>query len=349
MKGIIEKFDVMKKSMEKIGNGRILLLTHTDMDGSGPVILMKTVFGDRVDVIHCPNVSASRTIKEKATEDGLPYSLLVVCDISCTENDAEIINRYKKREIVLLDHHITAVELNRYAWAAVQPELIPGTYRDDILYDTGCRPAHSSGTSLLYDYLEACGLLNVPNTELMKKLVFFIAAYDTWDWFELFGGDIRFKDLNTLFIEYGADVFEEIFIRKVFDPGAADLFDDTDRLILRISEVKRLSYCEDIKKAFRTGNVMFNGKYHSFVFCQSSEYMADVFDVMKKEYPDFDLYVIDSGRSISFRSVKKEVNVGAIVKPLGGGGHPGAAGVSIPFETRRSMLEEVLGTTMYFD
>ena len=98
-----------------------------------------------------------------------------------------------------------------------------------------------------------------------------------------------------------------------------------------------------------TVSVMFDGKYHSFVFCQSSEYMADVFDVMKKEYPDFDLYIIDSGRSISFRSVKKEVNVGAIAKPLGGGGHPGAAGVSIPFETRRSMLEEVLGTTMYFD
>ena len=345
--------DLFQKLPKINTNNTILLLTHTDMDGSGPVILLKSIFNN-IDVEHCPNALMSRTIKQKATDDEIAkqYDTIIVCDISCTEQDAEIIQKYRKiKNLILLDHHMTAVELNKYKWACVQPDILTDTYRNQLLYGLPTTPVKSSGTSLLFDYLTYCGLTkSISNLELAKELTFFIAGYDTWDWVEIFKKDMRFQNLDTLFETYGFTEFENTYIERLSNTNPQNtLFNNTDELLLRIAESKRQAHITKIKRILSTGNVKFNDNYLTFVFCFATEYLQDTFDIMKENYPDTDLYIIDYGNGLSFRTTKEDINIADIVKPLGGGGHPGAGGIAIPFRNRKELIDEILQTQLFFD
>lgn len=345
----IEIFATLKKL---VLGCRVLLLTHTDMDGAGPAVILSILFGGRVDVIHCSNAEMSRIIREKATdpETAEKYDIILVADISCTEEDAEIIDRHKVVDVVLLDHHATALGLNRFRWACVRPELIPGSFRDTVLYGTEAKPVHSSGTSLVYDYIEYCGLADrLPNPELAKYLVFLIAGYDTWDWVNVFGKDQRFRDLQTLFMQYGIEKFETAFAERLSDLAAEALFNDTDRLLLRIAESKRKHFLEEVvRNRIHTGNIRIGERYYSLAYCTVSENMPDVFEYMRANY-DVDICMIDFGTGVSMRTDKSDVNIAEIVKRVGGGGHPGAGGVRIPSEKRQALLEDVLDASIYFD
>ncbi len=341
----------MEKLKRLADGSRVLLLTHTDMDGAGPAILLRSIF-EHVDVFHCSNGEMSKMIRNMATdpETVKKYDFMIITDISCSEEDAEIINRFKTVDLVLLDHHPTATGLNRFPWAYIQPMLKEGSFRDAILYGTDRKSVHSSGTSLMYDYLEYCGLADqIPNRELAKYLVFLIAGYDTWDWNDVFKKDMRFRDLQTVFAQYGISEFEDAFTKKLSDPGIKDLFDDTDMLLLRIAEKKKKYFLEEVvAHRISTGNVKLGEKYYSFTYCSVSENMADVFEYMRANY-DVDLHIVDYGTGISIRTNRSDINVGEIAKRAGGGGHPGAGGVKVPFEKRQALLEDVLGATFYFD
>lgn len=345
----IEMFATLKKL---VLGCRILLLTHTDMDGAGPAVILSNLFGERMDVIHCSNAEMSHIIREKATdpETAEKYDIILAADISCTEEDAEIIDRHKVVDVVLLDHHATALGLNRFRWICVRPELIPGSFRDAVLYGTEVKSVHSSGTSLVYDYLECCGLTDMlPNRELAKYFTFLISGYDTWDWVNVFGKDQRFRNLQTLFMQYGIEEFETAFAARLSNKAAESLFNDTDRHLLRIADSKRKHFLEDVvAHRIRTGNVRIGERYYSLAYCTVSENMPDVFEYMRANY-DVDLHMIDYGTGVSFRTNKPDVNVAEIVKRVGGGGHSGAGGVRIPLEKRQALLEDVLDATIYFD
>ncbi len=328
---------------------RILLLTHTDLDGAGAAILLKSIFRDRVDVVHCPNGMMSRMIKNNATdpETAEKYDLMIVSDISCNDEDAEYIDKCKQLDLVLLDHHQTAVGLNRFSWACVQPLLLKGSYRDANLYGTGVVSAHSSGASLVYDYLEYCGLKEeFQNPELAMLLVFMIAAYDTWDWVNVFGGVRYFRDLQTLFMQYGIEEFENVFREKLTDPKEGSVFSDTDKLLLRIADnKKRYFLSEVVAHRIRTGSIRLSRQPYSFAYCDVSESLPDVFTYMQDKY-DVDLYVVDYGSGLSFRTSRPDINVGELVRQFGGGGHPGAGGVKISFKQRVETLKNVMKTSI---
>ena len=352
MNNIIKIFTTLKKL---VLGCRILLLTHNDMDGAGAAIVLKVIFGDRVDVIHCSNAVMSRTIKEKTTdpETAEKYDIVLIADISCTEEDAEYIDQHKVVDVVLLDHHATALSLNKYSWACVQPDLLAGSYRDSIVYSLTLglpqRPAHSSGTSLMFDYLEYCGLAGmIPNLELAKYLVLLITGYDTWDWDNLFERDQRFRNMQTLFTQYGIDRFEAVFTKRLSDPEGT-LFNDTDKERLLDAESKKKYFLEEIvKHRIKTGNIRIGERYYSLAYCTVSENLPDVFEYMRANY-DVDLHMVDYGTGVSFRTDKPDVNIAEIVKRVGGGGHPGAGGVRIPIEKRQALLEDVLDASLYFD
>jgi oligoribonuclease NrnB/cAMP/cGMP phosphodiesterase (DHH superfamily) len=244
---------------------------------------------------------------------------------------------------------MTALGLNKFSWACIQPDLIPESFRDAVLYGTESRPVHSSGTSLVYDYLEYCGYANkFPNRELAKYLTFLIAGYDTWDWVNVFEKDQRFRDLQTLFMQYGIEEFETAFTERISDPEAA-VFNDTDQMLLRIAQSKRKHFLEEVvAHRIRTGNIRIEERYYSLAYCTVSENMPDVFEYMRANY-DVDICMIDYGTGVSMRTNKPDVSIAEIAKRVGGGGHPGAGGVRIPFEKRQTLLEDVLKASIYFD
>ena len=336
------KNELFAKLPALLKDDKILLLTHTDMDGSGPVVLLKTLFKD-VSVRHCTNAAMSTAIRN-AVFNSDEFDKIVVCDISCTDEDAEIINKCRGRsKLVLLDHHLTAMGLNQYDWAIVQDRVPEDSYR--AKYYSKEQNGSTSGTSLLYDYLEECGF-EFPNKAVAESIVNLIAGYDTWDWVNCFNSEPIYNDFNTLFTAYGAEIFEERCIEKIANGG--ETIDAADKLILRIEQAKIDAHLENAKRGVRSGNMKIEEKYYSCALLYTDKYLNPCFDMMQSLYPELDLYIINYGTGISVRT-GTDVNVGLLVKAVGGGGHAGAGGVKVDRDMLDAVTEKTLNGVFYPD
>lgn len=318
----------------------ILLLTHTDMDGSGASIILKSIFPS-VTVKYCSNGTMSNDIKEAVFDTENNYDYIFACDISCTEDDAIEINNHPNHvKLSVIDHHLTAIGLNKYEWACVEPNLLEDSYRKQYYPENVS--GLSSGTSLMYDFMEYCNLLtNVTNVEFMKTIVHMIAAYDTWDWVTVFNKNKDIETLSTLFDIYLSERFESKILNSISNILSTedDIFDDTDRLLLEIEKDKIDIYLKNIAKAFHTGTIKLSEIEYTIVFCTSDKYLQDTFESMKSLYPNYDMYIINYGTGIALRAVKDDINVGLIAKEFGGGGHPGAGGFKIPLKNQIKVIE----------
>lgn len=343
-KDLFSKFKCPKQDDE------ILLLTHTDLDGSGPVLLLKCIFKN-LTIRHCSNKEMSWCIKNAVCNPMVSkeYNTIFACDISCSKDDAiKIQNNPNHNKLIILDHHASASYLNVYTWACIEPNLIDDSYRKKLYPENA--NGLSSGTSLMYDFLDYNNLINnIPNLKLTQQLVQMIAAWDTWDWSNIFGKDKSYTYLDILFDMYGMIYLEQKIFDKINDASCTNIFDETDNMFLNIAETKIQTYLKSIQHGIKTGNLCINQKMYSCVFCAANEYMADVFDCMEELYPDYALYFINYGTGLSFRTTNSDINVGQILAPLGGGGHPGAGGIKIAFDTQQSAIEKTLQSTLYVD
>ena len=62
----------------------ILLLTHNDLDGSGPVIILNKYF-ELVETIHCSNENMEQIISENVLNEDIlnSYDAVFITDIHC--------------------------------------------------------------------------------------------------------------------------------------------------------------------------------------------------------------------------------------------------------------------------
>lgn len=342
---LFSKFTCPKK------DDNILLLTHTDLDGSGAAILLAHTYPN-LTIQHCSNRCMSFDIKNAVCnpEESDKYDWIFVCDISCTAEDAiKIQNNPNHKKLILIDHHATAMYLNKYTWACVQSDITDDSFRMKYYVDYPDSIGKSSGTSLVYDFLEYFDMITPNNFPLMQPLVHLIASWDTWDWYNVFDRNPTYKNLDTLFEIYGSEKIEAKLLLKLNDPHGREIIDETDEFLLSLEQHRINKYLESISKCINTGNIEINGTIYSCVFCSSNQYMTDTFDYMTTEYPDYDLYFVNYSNGISFRARKEEINVGEILTPLGGGGHEGAGGMRIPFELQTDYIEKALNATLYVD
>lgn len=337
--------EVFSKLAEISIGDRILLLTHTDLDGSGPAVLLRVFFPDLV-VRHCSNACMDREIENTLTdpETGEKYDAVIICDISCKLETAERIDgNMTVKKVVLLDHHVTAMDLNRFDWAVVRPDVVEGSSFER----RGLK--HSSGTSLLYNYLEYVGLIeSLPDRcwKTAEEFAFLVAGYDTWDWVKVFGEDNRFHEMQTIFEQYGMAMFEKVYVDKL--KYGFLLVSDNEDLLLQIAESKKQSFIDSLLPWVRSGSVdMPDGKPYTFAYVQTDQYFGDVYAKLKEVNPEADFYILDYGKGVSLRTDKEGINLGALVKPLGGGGHPGAAGIRISSDLRLRILQEVFQTPTF--
>jgi len=103
---------------------KIHLITHTDLDGIGPSIVLDA-FGIPHDVSYVETRKIDDAVIEKIEELN-DHELVIITDLSVNAETAlqiEAVNKEPNgRQIVILDHHASAVYLNEYDWAAVVPE-----------------------------------------------------------------------------------------------------------------------------------------------------------------------------------------------------------------------------------
>lgn len=162
---------------------RILLLTHDDADGAGAEIVLRCMFPDKnIKVVHLSNGVMSGRVKEALTDAAIAESFgkVIACDISCNEADAEYIDSLPdiNSRFVLLDHHLTSQYINRYSWGVSFGNMLEDSFLVNY-YSNG----HSSGTSLILDYMYYCDINFLPDASCIttENICLWISAYDTRD------------------------------------------------------------------------------------------------------------------------------------------------------------------------
>lgn len=336
-----EMFGKIKK---KLTGKRVLLLTHTDMDGSGPVVIMNALLWaaeiESFDAVHVRNADMDATIRDKCLSDGTweTYDMVLITDISCTESTAKAIaDSAHADDVVLLDHHKSALGLNKFPFAVVTTEMAEDSLllRDTFEFNSSRIAHQASGTSLLYEYamfyMEERPRWILCYHKKFPWLILRIADYDTWVWNKDPQSCKLSKDLNTLFYAYGPDRWERVMFDNVMNHF--NMLTDTDKLFITVAEEKAEEYCKAKLREMQIFDCELPDAWtYKIALCMAEREVSTLFKHMMQEAPEADIYVIGTGSTYSYRTNKPNIDLSRLAALSGGGGHPQAAGVPIPKE-----------------
>ncbi|NFH01320.1 hypothetical protein FC831_13715 [Clostridium botulinum] len=311
-------------------NNKVKLFSHTDLDGYGCNVVAKYTIGKIVD-LECENLNydnVNERIKEFFNSKELEeYNIVYITDISVNNEVAELIESKINKigiKVRLLDHHPTALGLNKYSWCTVDIE------RDG---------EKTSGTRMLYDELLWCidslnkkGLIN---KEILFDFVENVRKYDTWLWKEKYN-DIIPKQLNDLFFILGAERFKcEMIDNFKYILHNTKNFIDENKLLLELQQEKIDKYIEKKNKEIIEYDI---AEYKAGVVF-SEQFQSELGNRLSELNPQYDLIVMIGDKTISYRTVKDNVDCGEIAKLFGGGGHPKASGSRISDKIKLEYLK----------
>lgn len=310
---------------------KIKIFTHTDLDGYGCAILAQIAAGrDNVDAEYCGYYNINEKIKSFIdSRKHSNYDYIFITDISVNENIAELINKINDidHKFYLIDHHPTAISLNKYYWAQVLIE-------DEI--EKVC------GTSLFYKTLIEHSFIK-PN----KRLDIFvekIKRYDTWLWKEKYN-DLEAQALNNLFKIYGQSRFSEIYFGRLMylNDEYFKLIDDMDKFLLDIEHEKVEQYIYKKNKSMVIETLNINNKEYKVGLVVAENYISELGNTLSEKHTELDFIAIVSAlNTVSYRTVKDGIDLGAdIAAYYGGGGHSKAAGSQISNEIKKKILDIV--------
>jgi oligoribonuclease NrnB/cAMP/cGMP phosphodiesterase (DHH superfamily) len=253
---------------------------------------------------------------------------------------AELIEYHCPYKVILLDHHATAMWLNKYGWATVSPIKIlepvpPPTEeqaRGEICYDPPVTQIKTAGTSMFYDHVVGAGYMNnYSDTSLFVEKA---RRYDTWEWDTIYK-DLASKKLNMLFGLLGRDKFVERFSDN---PGME--FSAGEKLLVEVEEERIKNYIKKVSK-----NVIQKSAYgYNFGLVFAESYISELGNTLCKENTDLDFIMIVNvgGGGISFRGIHDNIDLGVVAKLFGGGGHPKAAGAGMSGQIKDLITSAVI-------
>lgn len=273
----------------------IKLFTDNDLDGVGCAILGLLAFKE-LSIEYCGYNNINEKLIEFIKNDNDTF--IYITDLSVNDEVAQMLE--KRGKVCLIDHHKTALELNKYNFASVIVEI------DGVL---------QCGTSLFYDYLidsrpfeSKIGIINfVENVRL----------YDTWDW-KKFNKQTP-KDLNDILKIIGITDFIDTMINNSFE------LTKLDKTMLKY---RRNEIDEFIKRKLKTVKYTdFQGFKIASVLCDTYAYTSELGNKMC-EVLDIDIAFLIYDGGVALRSLG-DIDVSVIAKHFGGGGHKNAAGFKI--------------------
>lgn len=305
----------------------IKLFTHNDLDGLSCALLAKLAYGkESVDFETCRYEDINDKIQlyfdEKQYE---AFETCFITDISMKDELANYINTLISASsdyISLIDHHISAIDLNQYDWCHVTVE------------DTNGQKC--SGTSLFYEKLLT---LDVPNkdkllTPIVKGFVEKVRRYDTWDWKML--DDLESKQLNDLFYILGKERFLDYWLERL-EKGQGDFcFDEVQLLLLELKQNEIDQYIEARNEELIVKEIA--GYQAGIVF--ANRFQSELGNELALLHPELDfIAMINVGGGVSCRTAKEDVNLAEIAALFGGGGHAKAAGLPVSDEIREMVID----------
>ena len=216
-----------------------------------------------------------------------------------------------------------------------------------------------SGTSIIYQHFCNVGFndrndigkffvnMTSAQSELVGNLIDSIRAYDTFEFKQT--GAIAPKQLNTLFFMLGFDNFYTRYMGRILNMKSTDLIDPQDMMFVKARMDneqaiidKFIADTSNPDKAPMIFPVGIRGLHVAFTYGARGASISELGYQWLSKHPEFDAIAsIGLGEKITFmfRSVKDGVNVSeTLAIPLGGGGHPKAAGAVASKEFSDNLL-----------
>lgn len=320
----------------------IHLITHTDLDGIGPSIVLNA-FG----IPHLTTFVETRKINEAVIEkiaELQDNELIIITDLSVNEETAAVISSVNAepnaRYIALLDHHASALFLNDNNWAEVVP------------VQNGIK---MSATTLMYKHLLDADFEVAPAQKItddngeeisftpdytiqekdviLSRVAHFVEAvrlYDTWDWHAL--SIQQAADLNTIFYarrrhEFAKDrmnYFQTGILFTAEDEAYLQFSKEELRQILK-KKAKQMVIVENFTLKGHDVPVNIGVVETDSYFSELGNHLAEKFE------QEIDCVFIISlvKNRVSLRSIGSEVNLSEIAQNYNGGGHPNASGCDL--------------------
>jgi len=272
--------------------------------------MVARAFGKRLDeVIYVDYNNVDLTIESFINEaDSEPRMLIIsdICPKEATLNSLRDEIEDGVFEAVLLDHHKTT------KWISKCEE-------DWIIHDE-----NKCGTLLVHEWLKGLGLM-----EDMDGSLYFATAVDAYDrWILHSGCRARGEQLNRLVWFLGFERFVEEFSEDWhFETGT------TMRYIegCLVGKEER-SVTRAVSDNLQEANIFRDREGRCYALFPSSGYVSQVGNAILEDDDSIEYVVVINAthNKLEFRSRQGGVDVSEIAKRLGGGGHPAAAGCTLP-------------------
>jgi len=349
---------------------KIKLFTHSDCDGIGCEVVIKTLsridnLGWDVDVTECePNSSADNFIDAEIlkffdssnpdhTTPFLVYDLIFITDLSPT-SDEHVISRLIAMNIIrikeglspicILDHHKTSPFYKDNPRNLMLESKCDGVV---TVYNNINKP--TCGTELMMDFLMNSLDLSTQGASKYLSLRYFVELvrlHDTWEWKGIDLSTVDGQELSndrsniaTLAkslqrIDFTLELVYRLSVSYI-DRDIKGFITPPNRylLIQYLNKESQAYIAEKLKSIFIKDKV-------GFILAEKD--VSEIGNSACMLHPEIDYCVILNGSTVSLRTVKDDVDVSAIAVKLGGGGHSKAAGFPINQDVFLECIIEIM-------
>ncbi len=290
-----------------------LLVTHLDLDGISPIILLQLA-GRKFEYRSIEINEVDATFEELLKMDLTLYEHLYITDLTLTEG---LYEKLKDLPICVkvFDHHATHLFATKYPFATVKVE------------ENG---RLTCGTELFYLYLkEEYPILNKAS---IAQYVDLVRQLDTYTFVD------RELALNIDCIR--SLLGRQDFIKSIVKRLRKNEFEFTlttfEKRFTKLQEKEKEQYLEHKEKTLKRYKI--KGIPCGVVFAE--KHKSELGDYLSHKYPDLDFIVIfDASKSVSYRAFKDDVDVATFAEIYQGGGHRLASGSPITDDFRKNILK----------
>ncbi len=289
---------------------KIRQFTHGDLDGVACALVAQSLFPySGYEVTYCQYGEGPMSIDaqvlrfidavEAGEEDAAKLFITDICPTPtvCARLDA----LSSRLDIVVQDHHATTAWAAKYSWMEHEAE------------NKRC------GAKMMLDWGHATH----------QEIEPFVAAVDAYDRWQLDAPErLRGEQLNMLYMFLGFDAFRKEFTNCFAADQTGWLKKLLKTLTARLENAVRSVINGQIQDAIHVDS---QKRRYAFLILMGP-YASEVGHTVLSEFPEVEYVAmsIPGVNTISLRSRDGGVDVGAIAKANGGGGHAAAAGFPKP-------------------
>lgn len=311
--------------------GKVIIFSHeSDIDGLGCVVLAELAFKD-VNYVLAPNVEKLELLFRNYLSNGSlnDYDKIYITDLALRDPSLTMVNEsVLKDNVLVFDHHKRAIDdgLNRYSFTKIIEEDKNGK---------------RCATDLFYEYL--CEKSLIIPSQAISEFVELTRLEDTWQWKKDSQHGEAAHDLAILFNCIGIEKYISDMVYKLLNNKDSFLLSKEEKELIqnRKEEYNKLLEIILSNAEYFTDE---NDNKYGIVFA-NYEYRNELAEFIvengnKENIKYFIVVAMDKGEygQKSYRTIEDGFDVNEVAMLHGGGGHPGAACVSITKEQKEKSL-----------